>query len=170
MPETAKLTGTEEEFVGLAGWSRRITLPPDLSNADETVCSWLIYAPNAHPLWTFHNLYVVRLREVPGLPPPALRFPAATHELGVLALNPEHQPYTTEKVLELSKAHGLPYLTPHDVCEQFQMSDDEAKLLAAYAARACAHYVLTPDEDFRAQWRVSLTKTLAHIRGEEHEP
>lgn len=167
-----KLTVNETRFSGQYGWAVRATLDSANQNAKFCVVSWLLYAPAAHPLWSFHTLDVIRLLPAEdGEKPPVLRFPEATHELLVLSLHPEYQPYTVEDVnRRIRENSGIPFLTPPDVVEQFAASDSEMELLAAYAARAVCHGMLIPDSDFRSQWHSSLEKTLAHIRGEEHEP
>lgn len=154
----------------------------DTPEYSETVCHWLITGTRFHPFWTQWTLVVVRLREVEGRPPIRYQFEGATHELLVIALNPE---YGDKDILlpngspakqwsgpsaftEFTERKGLPYLTPIDVCIQFEATDDEMTELAGYACKAVVAGQLSPDQDFREGWKVSLVKTLAHIRGEEH--
>lgn len=169
MPQKV-LTGDETEFEGPGGWAKLIPVPDDVRNASENVATWLFFAPEAHPLWSSHILCVIRLREVPGMPPPQLAVPGATHEFGVLALNPEYQPYTVESYLDhLTKSEkGVPYLTPHDACVQVSASDDQAKLLGAYAARAVTVRHLIPDSDYASRWDRALRETLQHIQTGDH--
>lgn len=166
-----QLTGNETYFKGDYGWSELLNVLPTDTNASENCGSWLLFAPYAHPMWQYHVLYVVKLREVPGAPPVQLAFPGANHEVGVLALNPEYQPYTPEGYCALMRKPDRdfsPWLMPHDACEQFECTDEEAKLLGLYSAWGCANGFLVPDSDYRSSWLPALTKTLAHIRGEEH--
>lgn len=143
----------------------------------ETVCSWLLTAPWAHPLWSQYNLAVVRLRDgIPGFAPPKRQFPGATHELLVVALNPEHGPQDVKRMQEYAAAGGgMPCLTPVNIAHQLEGTDEEAAELAEFAAAAVAHAALCPEtadapEQVRADWKASLVKTLAHIRGEVHAP
>ncbi len=118
-------------------------------------------------MWAFHELYVVSLADLPGVESPKLRFPEATHELGVLALNPEYQPYTVDGLIEyVEYAGSIPLLTPHDICEQFYATDDQMRQLTVITANAVARQWLLPDEDYQQQWHQSLNSTLAHLRGE----
>ena len=166
-----ELSGDETEFDGPYGWARKLKLHDGNQRSKFGIASWLLFAPHAHPLWSYHTLDIVHLRTLPDEPAPVLRFRDATHELLVISLNPEDQPYTIEEVQhKYDTNQGLHFLTPPDVSEQLECSDDEARKLAAYAARACCHGILLPDSDGRSGWRMSLGKTLKHLRGEKHEP
>lgn len=169
MPE---FTGDETEFTGPYGKAWRVELPPDTPNIRETVATWLLEAPFAHPLWHYHYLGAIRLRDVPGLPPPKRYFHGATHELSVFALNPEHQPYNVRKFLRIARNFGLAsvILTPSDVSLQFEATDVEVAKLSVASAWAVTQGRLIPDSDGRYSWLPTLTKTLAHVRGEEHAP
>ena len=149
---------------------------PDIPSAAETVCTWLVTAPHAHPLWSQYALVVVRLRDLPGFPPPKRQFDGATHELLVVALNPEHGPMTPERVTRLWRnGRSLPYLTPVNIAHQIDGADEEAERLAEMAAKGVVHGLLLPEtgdapERIREAWKASLVKTLAHQRGEVHAP
>lgn len=150
---------------------------PDIPVAAETCCAWLITAPHAHPAWTQYQLAVVRLRDnMPGFPPPKRHFIGATHELLILAINPDHGPWTVAAALEALHAdRGIPFLTPVNLVLQFEATDDEMRQCADLSCRAIVNGHLSPEaplgrESFTAAWLESWTKTLAHIRGEEHAP
>lgn len=167
----AQLTGRETRYDG--GYGNAVIVPvPDTPQASETVCTWLLTAPYASPAWSQYNLVVVRLRDdAPGFPPPARHFPGSTHELLVVALDPDHGPYTAEN---MSRFHdgSLPFLTPVNVVHQLEGTDDEASMLAAYAAWGVTAGVLSPEPAVPrpSDWDIALVKTLAHIRGEQHAP
>jgi hypothetical protein len=116
---------------------------------------------------------VVRLRDgVPGFPPPRRQFPGATHELIVVALDPRHGPYTAGNLARFHDG-SLPYLTPGNIAHQMEGTDDDARTLAAYAAWGVTVGALLPETSdapslIRGEWKSSLVKTLAHIRGEAH--
>lgn len=166
----AELTGHETSFDGPYGRAEQVPLP-DIAEAAETVCTWLLTAPHASPAWSQYMLGVVRLRDnIPGFPPPNLHFPGATHELDVVALDPRRGTQTAATMQGHQRDGTLPYLTPVNVIHQLEGSDSEALRLAAYAARAVVHGHLTPEPDGPSQWKASLVKTLAHIRGEVHAP
>src|SRR5690348_1459188 len=84
------MTTLDTPITGPAGRADRVELA-DIPEAAETVCSWLIEAPGQSPGWDKYNLAVVRLRDnVPGFPQPHHQFDGTTHELLLMALNPEH--------------------------------------------------------------------------------
>lgn len=164
------------EHVGLCGRAERLP-QPDIPEASETVSHWLLTAPPYHPLWSQYMLAGIRLRDdVPWRPePPHRQFPGATHELLVVALNPDQGPYTGEKMLSYAHTGDLPYLLPVNHAHQFEATDEELEQLAWFAAFGVVHGVLNPEtadapERIRENWLAALVKTLAHIRGEEHSP
>jgi hypothetical protein len=171
----AELAGTEERFDGPYGTA--VTWPlGDGPEWAETVCQWLLTAPQGHPLWSQYLMPVVRLRDEPGFPPPKRQFPGATHELLVVALSPEQGPYTPENMrrfCEGPQKGRLPYLTPINIAHQIEGTDEEARHLAACAAWGVTAGVLWPEtadapSRIRGEWKSSLVKTLAHIQGEAH--
>lgn len=172
MTET-DLTGHETQFDGDYGHARSWPLI-DHPAAAETVCQWLLTHPQGHPLWSQYLMAVVRLTDNPDFPPPSRQFPGATHELLLVALNPDKGPYTPDTMDRFIDT-GLPYLTPVNIAHQIEGTDDEARKLAAYAAFGVTVGALWPEtadapDRIRAQWKTSLVKTLAHIRSEEHAP
>lgn len=175
MSETADVHAESQGFNGADGTAERLPIP-DIPEASETVAHWLLRAPMAHPAWSQYVLACVRLRDVPGLPPPHRQFQGSTHEIFVVALDPEHGPYDAAKMAGyMTGAGGLPFLTPINIVEQFIASDEEMRLLTAWAAWGVCRGVLWPEtsdapEKIRTAWRMSLTKTLAHIRNEMHAP
>lgn len=165
--------GDETHFEGGYGRADRIVIPPELRNASEGIATWLLFAPHAHPMWSYHILYAIRLREVPGMPQLFLEFPEANHEIGVLALDPEGQPYSSAQIEDSMRTSGysLPYLTPPDAVVQLDCTDDEARKLSAAAAWGvtCGH--LIPDSDGASGWLPALLDTLEHLRtGGHHDP
>ena len=164
-----------DRIEGLHGTAERIALG-DGPQWAETLCSWLLTAPWAHPLWSQYDLIVVRLRDgMPGFPPPKRQFDGATHELLVIALNPEYGPFTPASLRKFADKGSLPLLTPVNIAEQVEATDDEAAELAELAARSVVNAQLNPEtgdapDRIRMNWKASLVKTLAHIRGEVHAP
>lgn len=168
-----ELTGQETDFSGLYG-SAAAWPTPDHPSAAETVCSWILTHPQGHPLWSQYLLCVVRLTDNPDFPPPVRQFQGATHELLVVALNPDKGPYAPDNMDRFLDG-TLPFLTPVNIAHQIEGTDDEASMLATYAAWGVTVGALWPEtadapSRVRAQWKSSLVKTLAHIRGEEHAP
>lgn len=158
---------------GPFGEAVRLTFP-DIAATSQTVDGWLITAPTYHPLWSQYSMSVVRLDDdAPGFPPPYHQFPGTTHELLVMALNPDHGPQTAETMTGYAETGGLPYLTPVNHAHQFIACDQELRQLASLAAWGVVNGHLNPETGdapalIREAWLASLTKTLAHIRGEAH--
>lgn len=146
---------------------------PDGPRAAQTVCQWLITAPIYHPLWSQYALFVVRLDPgVPGFREPYLQFPGATHELCVVALDPDH-PATAQAMG--APGFALRFLNPVNHAHQFTATDEEMRTLADLAAHAVVDGALNPEtgdapEAIREAWLTSMVRTLAHLRGEEHAP
>jgi hypothetical protein len=169
------LTGTETEFEGPYGTAVSWPLGDDPEWA-ETVCQWILTAPQAHPAWSQYLMAVVRLRDADGFAPPKRQFDGATHELIVVALNPDEGPYTPENMrryYEGPQKGRLPYLTPVNIACQIEGADEEARMLALYAAWGVTAGALWPEtadapSRTRDEWKSALVKTLAHIRGEAH--
>ena len=153
---------------------------PDVPESAETVCQWLVTAPAYHPMWSQYLVYVVRLRDgIPGFPDPVRDFEGATHELCCFSLNPmddQNQPviHTPASILDrIENKKGLPYLTPVNVVQQHEATDAEMERLAELSCWSIIHGFLEPEatngaERIRMNWLGSATKTLAHMRGEEH--
>jgi hypothetical protein len=143
---------------------------PALPSAAETVCIWLVTAPGYHPLWSQYLMVVLRLRDdQPGFPPARHKFEGTTHELIVLALNPEAGEQTVERLDSLyASGSGPAYLLGPNVSEQFIATDEEMRGVAFLCVRAILQGLLNPDTDGRSAWLPAITKTLAHLRGELH--
>ena len=165
--------GQRDAHRGPYGEALRLTFP-DLPMLAQTVDGWLLTAPTYHPLWSQYSLAVVRLDDdAPDFPPPYHQFPGTTHELLVLALNPDHGTQTAETMAGYAETGNLPYLAPVNHAHQFIATDDELRQLASWAAWCVVHGHLNPETGdapalIREAWLTSLTKTLAHIRGEAH--
>lgn len=149
----------------------RVPLQPHAyTNPDHhaTVCSWMIHAPQAHPLWTYYTLAIVHLRQLDGQSkPPTITVPGATHEFLIASLDP-NVPLPDLDALGRGEA-TLSFLRPIDVIQQFTVRDDaEAHRLGDLAVRAIADGVISPDQDFRSAWRAAINDTAAHLRAGVH--
>lgn len=158
----------ESPIAGPYGIAEEVPLE-GLANAGATLCAWLITSSVYHPLWNQYLLAVVGLGEVPGFPPAKLKFPGASHELIVHAIDPKDG--TVYKPTD----GRFPQLIPINICEQYEATDAEMTEVAWLACRAVVHGGLNPETAdaptrIREQWLSAVTKTLAHIRGEEHAP
>ena len=170
MPELSEITSPVE------GPVCRATQMPNqagMRNHAATVAWWSIKAVRPiHPVLTQWMLSAVRLADFPDMPPAVLHFDGATHEVGLVALDPD-QEFTPEAVLQPGWYPKM--LQPLNLCHQFTATDEEMELVLRGMAYAMAHGVMPPEpwlgyESFREAWLESIVKTLAHIRGEVHAP
>lgn len=158
---------------GPHGTAVRIDIP-NIAKAGQTVDYWIVTAPGWHPLWSQYVIAAVRLDDdAPGFPPPTRHFDGATHELFVLALDPEHGPYGADEIRHYWEHPPLPILVPVNMAHQFIATDDELRQMCWNAVWAVVNGVLNPETagnptQIRDNWLASMTKTLAHIRGEVH--
>lgn len=143
------------------------------ARAASTVASWLITSHHVHPAWTQWVLYAVHLRPIEGVYAPTVHFPDATHEIGILALHPD-TPVTVEDMGR--PGWRMRYLLPVNLALQFIGTDDEMRCVVALMAWSVSvgdHSPEPPgsggaDSDWGRGWLTSITKTLAHSRGEAH--
>jgi hypothetical protein len=132
-----------------------------------TQAIWFLDCPGQSVAWDRYILIVDHLRPIPETPPANLRFPSATHEVTLAALDPGRSPVPTDHETWVM-------LHPLNVSEQVEVpNDDEARLLARLAAQAVVDGTLWAEPPLSGQkepWRTSLIKSAAHARGEEHAP
>lgn len=128
--------------------------------------TWLLTCPDRHPLWHQWMLSAVHLAHRGGLEDAKLQFSGATHEVIVVALNPEHGWVTP------STPMPWPYLEPINIAQQITCDSDQHVLdLLSLLAQGVVHGILDPEtadapERVRAAWRGSILQSLAHARGE----
>jgi hypothetical protein len=163
-------TPTEpDELTGPFGTAHRIPHTDYRDTQPAGLDSWIITAPCWHPLWSQYNLGVVSLADFPGMPPARRQRPGVTHELSIVALNPEHGPYDARTISRTGQP--LAFLLPVNIAEQFTTTDDHARHLALLCARAVVDGILCPEtadapDRIRAAWRTSIHQTLEH----QHDP
>lgn len=156
----------------VGNWAEVEELPLRDIDQAATVCHWLINAGTLHPVITQWFIGIVRLSDLPGVPPAHLQFTGATHEVLMVAVDPDY-PITAASAA--TPEHRLQPLNPVNLAHQFTATDDEMRLMAKGMAWAIAHGDMPPEpplgyESFRHKWLTVMVKTLAHIRGEEHAP
>jgi hypothetical protein len=162
-------------YEGAFGKAWKFPMPdddPDWRRAVNLDANFLIFAPGAHPMWSWHILMAISLRDVDGQPPAHKRYPEATHELMVYALDPGH-PVPDPRAWQLPPDDGAPrplqLLQPPDAVVQFHVDDDRhATEIVALAAEACTKGLLVPDSDHRGMWDRSITATAQHYRDGVH--
>ena len=159
--------GVEPRYDGVGGKVWAFAPPPADDDDPRRACTigdlHLLYAPAAHPLWAWHVLMAVALRDVPGVPPAIKRYPEAEYEVMVLALHPDHPPPDPRKWP--MGTGNLNAMEPADAVVQFHdTGDDGAAELVELCASAVANGVLIPDSDHAESWRRSIKLTADHIR------
>lgn len=117
---------------------------------DTTVAIWIIEAPWAHPVWHSYAMVLIHLRPAKGKPPPVIHLPGATHEIWVMALDPEGERLG---LIENFDTNRCKYLTPLNFAAQFIMPcDAEAKQKAFDAVERVCDGTLSPDTDYVRHW------------------
>ncbi len=169
MTTPAWLQDVQPTFEGPAGKVWTFAPPPadgDPRHATTIGQSYLAFAPQAHPLWSWHALMAVALRDVPGLPPAIRHYDGAEYELMVWALDPQH-PAPDPRAWPLPG--NLHMLQPADAVVQFHgTGDDGAAELTRLCAEAVAAGVLVPDSDHRESWRRIVEATAEHFQAGGH--
>jgi hypothetical protein len=140
---------------------------------DACLTSWLLLAPPAHPLWPHYVLFCAHLRDIEGqITPPQLRFPNASHEIDLLALNPDMGPWTQEtflqKMTDPTRTKGV-FLTPLNASVQIaDATDSQAiELTRAFARALVDGFVPIEPDDWRngrQRWEDAAVQTLEHIK------
>jgi hypothetical protein len=148
----------EPVFAGPAGRAWDVPLPDD---PGAQVCQWLLDAPYAHPFWRWHVIAVVHLRPVAGEQEAHVQFPGASHELLLLALDPQMDDRIEPGRYD-TQNH---WLQPPDVVVQFIVADDDqAREVAKFAADAVTRGLVVPDSDFASHWEKAIHATAEHMR------
>lgn len=158
-----------KSFAGLAGRADEVIFEgePDQPDWQATLGLWFLTCPGQSPGWENYVLSVIHLRPIDGVPPAHIRVAGATHEVMVVAIDPEYSPVPTDP----SSWH---FLWPLNVEEQVHLPNDQAaKQLIEDSARAVTIGVLPAEPGLAGAvepWRTTLIKTAAHLRGETHAP
>jgi hypothetical protein len=122
-----------------------------------------VHQPGAHPWWSWYAIAGVSLREQEGTPAPVLRFPSATHEFMVLALDPG------KPLPQIRNWEGASYLKPFDLVHQVELpGDEQAQEIVDLIVRRAVCDGMSLDEDNRARWQRSLDTTAQHYREGRH--
>lgn len=143
--------------------------PKGAPEKDATLQYWFLHAPRAHPIWPQYLFFVVHLRDVDGQTKvPFRRYHDSTHEVMLLALNPERGPWTLETVIEKMQAGrgGIPHSGELRPAAAPRVTDAQACQLTALLARGPVdgHVPIEKDDwGGRARWEEVIEATLEHI-------
>lgn len=112
--------------------------------------SWIVHAPQSHPVWPWHLITGQRI-------PPAPEYqmvPGATHELGIYALDPRFYPPPLE-------GGALSLMHPHDALFQFStMTDAIMRRLVLRCVDWIADGTLVPHERWFPFWAEHVTNAF----------
>lgn len=126
---------------------------------------WTLHAPGSHIIWPWTRLTVVHLRPIPGMPDSVLHFPRASHEFGILAVDPERCPDPNPD------DRALKFLRPSNLVHQVTgITDEMATETLRLLVRAMVDGFTSPDEDYRAPNKQLIDGTLEHMKQGRHLP
>jgi hypothetical protein len=157
-----------ETLDGPAGRAQNILAEPDdIKRLDHsaTLSAWFITAPGQSIFWSNFLLAIYHLRDIEGVASAKKVYEGVTHELILVALNPDRNPQPLDM-------QTWQHMTPINFVIQVELpSDEKAKELLALAAHAVVDGALWAEPPLSGQqepWRTSILRTAAHLRGEAH--
>lgn len=110
--------------------------------------SWIVEAKWAHPLWHSYLVMLYDLTtEIPGQPAPLIYRQGMTHEIAVVALNPDYP--ADPPTHHLKPANHIYQFLAH--------SDDAAVERVVALLEEIEAKTLSPDTDFRTMWDVRFS-------------
>lgn len=113
----------------------------DCSTAPAALRAVLLHRPDAHPIWHTYMLSIVHLRPISEAPPAILRFSDSSHEIAILALDPDCSPYP-------HVARSVRPLMPPNLAHQIRGRTDQTALtLFGAFVTALSSGELNPDTD-----------------------
>ncbi len=140
------------------------------AQAPAALDAWLINCPGRHPFWQWWTVSLVSLADIPGIGAAVKRETSMTHEIIVVALNPETFKPTDEWYDNRSRDRvGRHFMHPIDLSAQFEVgSDQDARDIAFLFVRALCDGYLTPDQDGRIVNAHHIEATAKHYREGAH--
>lgn len=173
------MTTTLAHYEGMWGEAWELDpFPPMHVDHTATLGWFFIHAPPAHPIWPHYTLSCIHLRDIEGQSkPPHRKFPTASHEYILAALNPEERPWRHETVAEkiryLAENKRSAHLLPLNACEQVaNATDEQAKTLLHQIARGLVLGIIPIEpSDFlngHETWRTAVWRTMEHIKSGGH--
>lgn len=173
---TSSIDSPARAFRGPLGTITELPLDPATVREPQqaaTLQHWFLDAPPAHPLWPHYILFTCHLRDVPGqTQPPVKPRPSCSHNLMLVALDPQFGPWSAENVVtkmlaEVDRGRSA-HLMPLNWSEFIDdATDGQAKELTALVARGLVDgYVPIEPQDFyggHAAVKRAIALTIEHI-------
>lgn len=168
-------------MVGAAGegWKCEIEASDLLTKDSEgSVSTWLLNCPGQSPAWSNYVIGCVHLRPIEGVKPAKLRFPEATHEIFLAAIDPGIKDLRPTNMLEKFHAyhkdtkHGA-YLSPLNYVHQWGgLTDAQAATLTDVMAIAIVNGILPAEPSLSGgdYWTKFLDFEVDYIKSSEVKP
>lgn len=156
-------------IVGAAGRGVHcaITLEPsDAPDVAGTIATWFLDCPGQSPAWRHYVLSIIHLRPIQGVKPAVIARPGATHEIILVALDPQSNPIPSD-------VETWTHLRPLNFVGQLTLpSDDQAKIVVETLAKAVIDGILWAEPPLSGQvepWESQLRQLEAHAAGKHYQ-
>lgn len=123
---------------------------------------YIVDQPGVNIFWSEYGLFLIDLvTEIEGVDPAKKRFPEATHELIIFALNPDraHDPDDFDP---------NNHLTPPNLVHQFKATQRDAERIMHLLCRSFVEGRLSPDSDFTRRNIEVIDATAKHFAAGAH--
>lgn len=139
----------EPDYEGVGGRAWRLNIKPTTKAHEATLAVWLIEGPH-HPIWRWHTIHAVHLRDIPGVRPASKHYSDAEYEIGINSVDPEFEVDVDSIEAGVST---LKFLRPTDLVHQFHgVTDVEAANITLDMTTTILIGKASPDVDFSSFW------------------
>lgn len=148
---------------GLAGQAWLLPRNPQTPLQEASLATWLVHAPQSHPIWPYKQVCLAHLRPIPGFPDAYKHYPEAEYELTVLAINPETHPEPDPD------KDPFTLLLPAEAGVQFHVSSDvDARRICEVSVECVVDGQLVPDESYRSMWDSFIEEISERFRARQN--
>jgi len=143
-------------FEGNGGRAWRMNIKPTTKAHEASLVMWLIEGPH-HPLWRWHALTAIHLRDLPGVRPAQKSYPQAEYEIGIHSVDPECE--VDVDSIEAGTSM-LKFLRPPDLIHQFHgVTDNEVIQITVRIISLIVAGEASPDVDYQSFWKKIIDGT-----------